>query len=151
MPEDPAMRQWIQGEWAAGRLTRPQQAVMQLLQNPEDFLRKHPILNTYDCNAHGTGQAYFRNGSADAKRPGGKLGTMRMHRTEYYNLESISGANAYGYAFPVHGVHMTPGPAGPSWYRLDATGPAMMLTAKLTGCTFVARPAAGGCTRYPQG
>ncbi len=144
MPESPEMRAFIQSEWNAGRLTRPQAAVMKLLQNPESFLRQHPVINTFDCAAHGQTRAYFRNGGSDALRPGSRLGTARMHTTESFNLESISGANSYGYEFPVHGVYTSPSSGGPLWYTLDATGPAMMLTAKLTGCTFIATAGAGG-------
>lgn len=143
MNPDP-MGQYLQTEWNANNLTRPQAAVMALLQSPQDFLRKHPILNTFDCAAHGQTRAYFRNDRADALRPGSKLGTWKFHTTESFNLESISGANKYGHAFPVHGVFTGQSSQAPQWYVLDATGPAMMLTAKLTGCTFVARAAAGG-------
>jgi hypothetical protein len=138
------MQQWLQQQWNNGALTRPQVAVMALLQNPEDFLRKYPILNTFDCQNSGVSRAYLRNGSNDAFRPGSKLGTLNMHRTESFNLESVTGHNADGYEFPVHGVFTGPGDQPPAWYRLDATGPAMMLTAKLTGCTFVVRASYGG-------
>lgn len=143
MNPDP-MAQYFQTEWNANNLTRPQAAVMTLLQSPQEFLRKHPILNTFDCAAHGPTRAYFRNDRADALRPGSKLGTWKFHTTESFNLETVSGANKYGHQFPVHGVFTSQSSQAPLWYLLDATGPAMMLTAKLTGCTFVARAAAGG-------
>lgn len=138
------MLRWFQDEWAAGRLTRPQDAVVRLLQAPELFLRKHPLVNTFDCTAHGQTRAYVRNDRADAQRPGSKLGTYSMKTTESFNLEMVSGANAYGHAFPVHGIFTSPSSGGPLWYTLDATGPAMMLTAKLTGCTFIATAGPGG-------
>jgi hypothetical protein len=144
MPEQPEMRAFFNQEWAAGRLTRPMDAVMELLRSPEDFLRKHPIINTFDCAMSGATNAYFRNDRADALRPGSKLGTLSMKTTESFNLESVSGVNAYGYAFPVQGVYTAPSNGPIVWYRLDATGPAMMLTAKLTGCTFTVRAAGGG-------
>lgn len=143
MPESPEMLAFMQGEWNARRLTRPQDALISLLQSPETMLRKHPIINTFDCVAHGVTKAYFRNGGADALRPGSKLGTARMHTTESFNIESVSGANCYGCAFPVHGVYTGQSSAAPLWYALDASGPAMMLTAKLTGCTFVAKAGVG--------
>ncbi len=143
MPETPEMRAYMEAEWNARRLTRPQDAVMRLLQDPETFLRKHPIINTFDCAVNGETRAYFRNDRADALRPGSRLGTLSMHTTESYNLESVSGANCYGYAFPVQGVYMGQSGGAIQWYTLDATGPAMMLTAKLTGCTFVARAGIG--------
>jgi hypothetical protein len=142
MSASPQMLAYFQGEWNAGRLTRPQNAVTGLTQNPEIFLRKHPILNTFDCATSGVTNAYLRNDRSDALRPGSKLGTLNMHKTESFNLESVSGVNSYGYTFPVHGVHMGQSTVSVdeiSWYALDATGPAIMLTAKLTGCTFVAR------------
>lgn len=142
--DEAKMLQWMQGEWSAGRLTRPQDAMVNLLRQPEEFLRKNPILNTFDCARHGQTRAYFRNGGTDAKRPGSRLGTLNFHATESFNLEQISGANRLGYAFPVHGVFTSQSNAAPNWYRLDTSGPALMLTAKLTGCTFVARSAGAG-------
>ena len=83
-------------------------AVMDLLRNPEEFLRKHPIINTFDCKASGTTDAYFKNDRAGALRPGSKLSTLSMKMTESYNLESVGGQNAYGYRFPVQGVYTAP-------------------------------------------
>jgi len=146
MPESPEMRQFLEGEWTAKRLTKPVDAMMTFFKNPESFLRKHPIINTFDCAAHGQTTAYFRNDRADALRPGSKLGKLHRHTTESFNLESVSGANCYGYSFPVHGIFTSPSDAPSSWYTLDATGPALMLTAKLTGCTFAATKGPGGNT-----
>ena len=155
MPEDPTMRAYFDSEWQAGRLTKPQNAMIDLLRNPESFLKKHPIINTFDCTVHGTTSAYFRNDRADAKRPGTKLKTKRFHTTESFNIESVTGANSYGHRVPVHGIYMGASNVAPVWYTLDATGPAMMLTAKLTGCTFVAKAAPGNGVQVthlqPQG
>jgi hypothetical protein len=137
------IQEWFQQEWSAGRLTRPQNALTQLLHGPEAFIRKHPIVNTFDCAAHGPTNAYIRNDSADAQRPGSILGTKRLHKTESFNIELISGANANGFAFPVHGVYTSLSGGGPVWYTLNASGPAIMLTAKLTGCTFIATGGTG--------
>ncbi len=137
------IQEWFQQEWNSGRLTRPQDALARLLQNPEGFIRKHPIVNTFDCAAHGQTRAYIRNDSADAHRPGSVLGTLRLHKTESFNIEMISGANANGHAFPVHGVYTSLSGGGPVWYTLDGSGPAIMLTAKLTGCTFIATGGTG--------
>jgi hypothetical protein len=120
---------------------------MNLLQTPEEFLRKYPIINTFDCAMHGPTEAYLRNDRTDALRPGSRLGTLNFHTTESFNLESVSGANAYGYRFPVHGVYTSPSSGGPLWYTLDNSGPALMLTAKLTGCTFVATAGMGASTQ----
>ena len=140
----PQMQQFFDNEWNAGHLMRPRDAVLALLRNPEEFLRKHPVVNTFDCRASGVTRAYLRNDRQDALRPGSKLGTLHMHRTESFNLENVTGRNTYGHEFPVHGIYTGPSNQAPVWYHLDATGPAMMLTAKLTGCTFVARAAGGG-------
>lgn len=139
MAGDPAMLKYFQDEWKAGNFTEPQKGLMQLLQNPDHFLRHHPLTNTFDCKSHGQTRAYFRNGAADAKRPGSKLGTANFHTTESFNIEMISGANAFGVEFPVHGVFTGESSKDPVWYKLDGSGPAMMLTAKLTGCTFVVK------------
>jgi hypothetical protein len=140
---DQQMQNWFNNAWANGTIMRPQDAVLALLQGPEDFLRKHPIVNMFDCRQNGVTQAYFKNDRQDALRPGSRLGTLNMHTTESFLLENTTGHNFYGYQFPVHGVYTGPGDQPPVWYRLDGSGPAVMLTAKLTGCTFVAKPAGG--------
>lgn len=142
MPVDPAMQAYLDAEWNAGRMTRPSTALANLQQNPENFLKRHPLVNTFDCTAHGLTNCYIRNDRTDARRPGSVMGTHNFHSAESFNLEMVGPANAYGHSFPVHGVHMTQSSAGPNWYAMDNTGPAIMLTAKLTGCTFIVRAGA---------
>lgn len=142
MPFDQNVQDFLDAERNAGRLTRPNAALSRLLADPRAFLSKHPIVNTFDCAAHGQKGAYLTNDRADAKRPGSRLGTLNMHTTESFGLTSYNDANLYGHQFQVHGVY-TSRSREPQWYTLDLTGPAIMLTAKLTGCTFVARAGAG--------
>jgi len=141
MATDP-MQEFFDAEWEAGRFTRPSNALNSLIQNPQSFLRKNPIVNTFDCAAHGQTTAYIRNDNTNAKRTGKVLGRLRYHKAESFNIEQSSGANSYGHTFNVHGVFTGPSNVAPVWYTLGNTGPSVMLTAKLTGCTFVARAGA---------
>lgn len=142
MPDDPQMQQYFDNAWQAGTLIRPATAVTMLQNAPGDFLRKYPIVNTFDCMRHGPTQAYISNGSDQAKRPGSKLGTLSMKSTQAFNIAMVSGANSYGTPFQVMGIYTKPSGSDVVWEVLDNTGPAIMLTAKLTGCTFAVR--AGG-------
>ncbi|KPF69863.1 hypothetical protein IP84_02845 [beta proteobacterium AAP99] len=142
MPIDPQYWAWLNAEWNAGRLMRPGAALTALRTHPRNFLRKFPIQGNFDPMVSGMTTAYLFNGAA-GQRPGAILKTARMHTTETFNIQPMPGQLGEGHPFPVHGVHTGQSSAGPVWYRLDGGGPDLMLTAKLTGCTFVARPVAG--------
>lgn len=147
MPGDPNYWAWLTAEWNAGRLTRPGQALDQLRRHPRTFLRKYPIQNNYDPQHSGVFQAYFFNGAA-GQRPGSILKTQKMHTTETFTVQGLAGQLGEGHLFWLHGLHTGQSNVAPVWYLLDNGGPDIMLTAKLTGCTFVARPAVGhpaGC------
>lgn len=139
MSIDPQYWQWLNAEWNAGRLTRPGTALQNLKAQPRQFLTHFPIQNNFDPNASGQAQVFIFNGVA-GQRPGSVLGTSNMHSTETFTIQPRAGQLGEGNPFWVHGLHTGQSSAGPVWYTLDGSGPDIMLTAKLTGCTFVARP-----------
>ena len=137
------MLTYIRAEQQAGRIMRPSVALQKLKANPAQFLRKYPIRNIFDCANSGTTNAHLLNVlGEDASRPGSIRRTGRMHDTEGFLIQNKLGMNGEGHAFQTHGVYTGQSSAAPVWYQLDGTGPAIMLTAKLTGCTFVARAGA---------
>lgn len=145
MPIHPDWRVFYESRWTSGEWMRPAAALQALKTNPANFLKKYPILNTYDCNASGVHQAYFANYTAtDARRPGRILGTLRMHEATGFRVNTAQFKQGEGDMFPLHGLYTGLSSQAPAWYQLGNTGPDIMLTAKLTGCTFVARPGAQG-------
>jgi len=132
---------WVNAEWAAGRLTRPSTALTSLQTSPKQFLSKYPIQGIFDPPASGLTNAVIMNNAA-GQRPGSVLRTHRMHTTETFKIQSGYGVSGEGLMFPVHGLFTTAASAPKQWYTLDGTGPAVLLTAKLTGCTFIARAGA---------
>lgn len=133
---------YLNAEWNAGRLKRPGQALQNLKVQPRTFLRKYPLQNNFDPQHSAAAQVHMFNG-AGGQRPGSILGTSRMHATESFTIQRDPGQLGEGSPFWVHGLHTGQSSAGPVWYLLSNAGPDIMLTAKLTGCTFVARAAAG--------
>jgi hypothetical protein len=151
-----AMNQWMKAQWEKGEMVRPSTALAQLRADPEEFLRKCPIINqNVDPSVNGVLEAYLKNGvsrvaakSGNAKNehPGKYLRTLRFHGSDAYVLELKHNFSANGAQFDVYGLATVKSFAGPNWYLLDDQGPDIMLTAKLTGCTFVARPGANANT-----
>lgn len=139
---DPQYWAWLNAEWNAGRLMRPGVALDSFRQHPRTFLKKYPIQNNYDPQNSGVSQAYFFNGGA-GQRPGSILKTRSMHTTETFTIQVAPGQLGEGHPFRLHGLHTGQSNLAPVWYLLDNGGPDIMLTAKLTGCTFIARPAGG--------
>lgn len=118
----------------SGELKRPTEALRELQLNPEKFLKTFPISIDEDPLPSGVRTAYIKNGRV-GKRPGTKLGTWNMHRTEEFIFSVMQ---ADGHSFQCQYVRMDPSNQGIQWYTLANT-PDIMLTCKLTGCTFVAR------------
>jgi len=122
-----------------GELKRPTAALTELLNNPEKFLKTYPLSIDEHPGPSGVRTAYIGNGKV-AKRPGTVLKTLRMHRTEAFEISLIK---AYGHSFPCQYVRMVPSNQDVDWYTLQAM-PTIMLTCKLTGCSFVVRENADG-------
>ncbi len=139
-PLSPEWKDFFESRWKSGEWMRPTAALQKLRANPSDFLKRYPILNTFDCAASGITQAFFANyTSKDALRPGTILKTHRMHKTDAFRVDMKQFRNGEGDSFPVHGIFTGQSSAGAAWYTLGNAGPDIMLTAKLTGCTFVAK------------
>ena len=139
---DPKWKDFFESHWNSGKWMRPDVALSQLRNNPDSFLRKYPILNTFDCSISGPTQAHFAN-YTDIKgglRPGSVLGTKRMHKTQGFRVQNKQFRNGEGFAFNVQGVFTRQSSGAMLWRVLDNTGPDIMLTAKLTGCTFAVKP-----------
>jgi hypothetical protein len=151
MEENDPLEAFFISNWDEGRMTRPADAIALLQAQPENFLRTYPIFNNFNCLVSGQAEAYLNNDTNIGYRPGRQLGTLRFHTTETFKLEGVNNANKYGHQFPVHGVAMTLSnrnePAAADWYTLDQTGPALMLTARLTGCTFAMTAGPDGGTK----
>ena len=141
MPMKAEYAAWIESQWREGNLMRPLAAVTRLSTDPEWFLSHYPVLRVLDPAQSGIINVCIMNDAA-GKRPGSLLGTNRMHSTESFKVQTGVGINGEGYEFPVHGVRTTPASVSKEWYTLDSTGPALMMTAKLTGCTFIVRAGA---------
>ncbi len=142
-PLDPQWKDFFESNWKSGFWMRPTAALQKLRANPADFLKRYPILNTFDCAISGVTQAFFANYTpGDARRPGTILKTFKMHKTSAFRVSFKQFQNGEGDSFPAVGIYTGKSSAGPAWCLLGNTGPDIMLTAKLTGCTFVAR--AGG-------
>lgn len=133
---------WLNAEWSAGRLMRPGTALQSLRAHPRTFLKKYPIQNNFDPPNSGVFNVYIFNGGG-GQRPGSILKTQRMHTTESFTIQAAPGQLGEGHPFWVQGLHTGLSSAGPVWDLLDGAGPDIMRTAKLTGCTFVARQAPG--------
>ena len=82
-----------------------------------------------------------------ALRPSSVVGTLKMHDTEYFYIRSpdaIPGAApANTFWFDAHWIDMDAGLPG-TFHLLDATGPSLVVTPMLSGCSFVMTPGAGG-------
>lgn len=142
MALDPKWKDLFESYWNSGEWTRPNEALNQLRNNPASFLKKYPILNMFDCSASGPTQAHFAN-YTDIKgglRPGSILGTKRMHKTQGFRVQNMQFSNGEGFPFTVQGVFTRQSSGAMLWRVLDNTGPDIMLTAKLTGCTFAVKP-----------
>lgn len=144
MAINPEYRTYLNNEWNAGRLLRPGVALQQLRAEPRKFLRTYPIQNNYDPAASGVYQVHLFNGGG-GHRPGTVLRTQNLHATQSFTLQGGIGQLGEGHPVWVHGLFTAAANAAAPivWYRLDANGPDLMVTAKLTGCTFVARAVAG--------
>ena len=122
----------------------PAIAFHSLVNGPEAFLKRYPIRIFGDVNASGIAQYAIEN-CGNSFRPGSIFGTHRLHATESFNIRAIiAGMHGPGsHIFQAHSVHMDGGIGAMGSYRLDATGPNIMVTGQLSGCAFVIDPVGG--------
>lgn len=123
----------------------PASAYNLLLTNPRDFLKRYPI-KIFGANRPSGVTNYVLLNRAASMRPGSVLGRLRMHETESFDIKPASflGPGHVGHTFPAHLVRMDEGTANMNFYRLDASGPPIMLTGELSGCSLVMLPGTGG-------
>ena len=111
-----------------------------LVANPGDFLRRYPV-RIFGATAASGVAMYVMDNRGQSRRPGSVLGTLNMHTTESFDVRSaaiVFGGN--GHPFSAHSVHMDVGTGAMGFYRLDGTGPNIMVTGQLSGCSFVMMP-----------
>jgi hypothetical protein len=119
-----------------------------LIANVPGFLKNYPVRIFGSTAASGV-TAYCLLNRGASMRPGSKLGTWSMKATESFDIRAMAGIGAVGgvgngHVFNAHSVHMDLGQAAMAFYRLDNTGPNIMVTGQLSGCSFVMTAAAGG-------
>lgn len=127
----------------------PAVAVGILLASPVQFLKRFPVRIFGDMGA--SRQVNFtmlNRHPGNSKRPGFLLGTLHMHDTEVLEIRAPGAMAAVagigGSVFNAHSIHMDTGSANMNFYTLDGTGPAIMVTGQLSGCSFVMLPAGAG-------
>jgi hypothetical protein len=110
----------------------------------ENFLKTYPVRvfgNTHDS---GVAQFVIRN-RGDSFRPGSVMRTHNMHATESFELHPNSAFHMPSeHIFPAHSIHMDLGVNQLGFYKLFASGPNVMVTGQLSGCSFVINPSADG-------
>lgn len=116
-----------------------------LLSNPQNFLKRFPV-KIFGANRPSGVANYAMLNRGASMRPGSVLGKLRMHETESFDIKPTSflGQGHGGHTFSAHLVRMDEGTANMNFYRLDASGPPIMLTGELSGCSMVMLPATGG-------
>jgi hypothetical protein len=136
-----------------------------LVVSPEDFLRRHVLYTPGFMGpaASAVVSAYFSESTlyAEKTRPGSRLGVLSrpFHETDAISISNLNpnagvggmagGGGVNCFQLDVHWIatsHHPPGAAGAfPWYTLtNACG--LMVTQRLTGCSFVVDPA-GAATR----
>lgn len=124
-------------------------AVGILLASPVQFLKRFPVRIYGDTGAsRPVNYTMLNRNPGNSKRPGFLLGTLNMHDTEVLEIRAPGAmaavAGAGGSVFNAHSIHMDAGSANMNFYPLDGTGPAVMVTGQLSGCSFVMQPAGAG-------
>ena len=122
------------------------------MSNPEDFLKKFPI-KMFGTGANTpSGENGFAIVNRDQRpQEAPKLLSLAFVKRLLNNTESFDikptpylGPNEVGHQFQAHSIRMDVGAAAMNSYRLDTTGPSIMVTGELSGCSIVMRPVEGG-------
>lgn len=137
-----SMDQFLQNAYKSGQLTNPSDALIQLRQHPRTFLRAHPLEIEECYGASRVVIAYLANGPT-GHRPGTVLGTFRMHRAESFKIWTVGipreTSPVTRRSFNAHYIGLgTADDREIGWYDLSADAD-VVITTKLTGCTFVVR------------
>jgi hypothetical protein len=132
--------QFFEQEYAKGTIKRPADALAQLRADPRAFLLRYPI-EIDESQQGGLIAAYIINGGK-GKRPGSILKTSNMHDTEGFAIKTTgvpretspqTRAQFQAYYVPMH-----PSNQNTQWTQIGNAAD-IMLTCKLTGCSFVCR------------
>jgi len=118
-----------------------------LLTAPERFLTEHYVTAGGSPQPSGIQDFCLRedDNARAFLRPGSFMKTLNAHPTDGVRLDTSTVANGQGQLFQAHSVHMDAGAQNLNFYTLDAeTGPSVMVTGQLTGCSFVMRETANG-------
>jgi len=133
-----------------------------LLVSPEDFLRRHVLYTPgfMAPAASGVVSVYFSESTlyAEKTRPGSRLGVLSrpFHKTDAISISNnnpaagvggMAGAPVPCLQFNVHWIATSFHPPGAAvgafpWYTLTSVS-GLMVTQRLTGCSFVVDPAGG--------
>jgi hypothetical protein len=125
----------------------PLQAWTQLTTHPKTFLSHYPV-RSFGANVP-SGVEWCTIGVIGAsRRPGEVLGTARWHATDLLRLDveqnGIVPPNP-NHRFQAHYVRMNQSNVDPiHLHRIDWSGPDLMVTGQLSGCSFCIRDAGGG-------
>lgn len=148
---DPAILKVFLDSYENGDLLDPQQMLPKLRTDPKEFLRNYPTAINERPGPSAEIAAYLHHLGNTAQspplRPGKVLGTRRMHATAGFHIHCSAGVPASTHAltravFRAHYVEMRLSTAPVAWYPLVA-GPDLLLTCKLSGCSFMVRDNVG--------
>ena len=116
----------------------PATALASLKNNPAAFLKVYPIRIFGGTRASGVRPFAIEN-RGDSMRPGSILGTKNFHQTESFNIRLLNSnmAGPGAHTFNAHSVRMDVGESAMTTYQLDNTGPDIMVTGQLSGCSFI--------------
>lgn len=132
--------EFFQQEYAKGTIKRPTDALRELLANPRNFLRRYPI-EIDESRQGGLITAYMINGGK-GKRPGSILKTNNMHDTEGFAFKTTGEPRETTVQtrvqFQAYYVPMLASNQVTQWTQIGNAAD-VMLTCKLTGCSFVCR------------
>lgn len=122
----------------------PQAVYNNLLAHPSATLR------TYLFRVHGSpdlsGLVKFRltNHVAPSQRPSFGIGTLKMRDTESFEIRLAEAPHgippANSFVFYAHSIRMDVGLAARNPYVLGISGPRLVVTGQLTGCSIVMTP-----------
>lgn len=110
-----------------------------LKSNPQRFLTKYPIRIFGDVKPSSI-ETFFIEHRGDSFRPGALLGTHNFHNVESFNIRPASSRMAKEECklFAAHSISMSAGRGKiVATYKLDESGPNIMVTGQLSGCAFL--------------
>jgi hypothetical protein len=128
----------------------PTQALDLLYRQPEQFLKRYPVRIFGDpTGSHVSQYRIEERHQLSSYRPGSVLGTLNMHETQLFEIraqDSAMGKPPGSVWFDAHSVKMFESnkPHDIVIYRLAGTGPDLMVTGQLSGCSFAIRDNGNG-------